>query len=140
MKKRILSLWLVFVLCLSLMPMSAFAATPSMQNVSISADGILSWDAVPGAAKYRVSVGSGGGSVTGTSDDLNNLCAGIGYDTGDYTVRLYAIDSAGTTSPKHGPVPSIMFPHRKNWRSRQISVLKVQPASGMPSLMQPDIL
>ncbi len=95
MKKKIISLLLALVLVLSLLPTVAFAEMPSMQNVSISASGILSWDAVPGAAKYAVRVGKGGGDVTETSDDLNSRCAGLGFDTGDYTVNLYAMDSTG---------------------------------------------
>lgn len=94
MRKRILSLLLCIVLCLSFAPTAVFAEDlPEMTGVTISQNGIMSWDAVAGAAKYQVIVGTGGGKVTGTSDNLSDRCARFGYDTGDYQVSLYALDS-----------------------------------------------
>ncbi|MCQ2510806.1 MAG: hypothetical protein MJ116_10140, partial [Lachnospiraceae bacterium] len=56
MKKRILSLLLCIVLCLSLMPTVAFAESqlPDPANVRLSNDMMLTWDPVDGANEYVV--------------------------------------------------------------------------------------
>ena len=102
MRKRILSLLLCIVLCLSLMPMSAFAQElPSMQNVRINPQGILSWDEVSGSAGYYVGIKNGetirgDNFATSSGVNLNSFCrrySSICDHTGDYTVVLYAWDS-----------------------------------------------
>ena len=53
MKKRILSLWLVFVLCLSLLPMSAFAAESIDVHANYESGSVeVTWEPVEGASRY----------------------------------------------------------------------------------------
>ena len=68
---------------------------PDMSNVSISADGILSWDAFPGAAQYDWSLGSGGGYIKETSLDLDYYMLLWDKDPGTYDIKLFALDENG---------------------------------------------
>jgi len=63
----------------------------SMKNVKISADGILSWDAFPGAKVYDFTVGSGGGYCEETSVDLGQSLKSYGSPSGTYDVEIFAM-------------------------------------------------
>ena len=56
--KKILAIFLTIAMCLTLMPMTAFADTdtPKIENVNISEEGILTFDEVPGAVRYKVRI------------------------------------------------------------------------------------
>ena len=59
--KKILAIFLTIAMCLTLMPVTAFAGEPMVpiiQNVHISEEGILTFDEVPGAVRYEVGIRS----------------------------------------------------------------------------------
>ncbi|MCR4688097.1 MAG: hypothetical protein K5745_00950 [Saccharofermentans sp.] len=61
-----------------------------LTNVKISEDGILSWDAFPGATQYSWVLGTYGGYVSDTQIDLSAICEEHGLVAGDYSVSLTA--------------------------------------------------
>ncbi len=65
----------------------------SMKNIQLSSDGILSWDAFPGATVYDFSVGSGGGYCEGTSIDLGKSLRSYGKPSGTYDVSIFAMSA-----------------------------------------------
>lgn len=73
--------------------LTVFAAGTDIQNVNIDADGIMTWDAFPGANEYYFEIGSGGGYVDGTSINLYQCLESYGKTSGTYTVRLNARDT-----------------------------------------------
>lgn len=114
MKKSFLSLFLVLVMLLTALPMTAGAAASlekgaseiaetgssegSLKNVRISDNGILSWDPFPGANCYYFGVYTGGGwwyAEKGTMIDLRQLCIDHAYPSGTFDVRLEAWSKAG---------------------------------------------
>ena len=56
--KKILAIFLTIAMCLTLMPVTAFAEEPKIQNVHISEEGILTFDEVPGAVRYVIDIRS----------------------------------------------------------------------------------
>ena len=110
MRKRILSLLLCIVLCLSFAPTAVFAEDlPEMTGVTISQNGIMSWDAVAGAAKYHVGIGGQGWDVTETSADLISLFNRTGYDTGSYSVNVTAYNASGERITKQWMLNNYSF-------------------------------
>ncbi len=91
--KMFLSVLFAVLLVAGLLPVTAAKAEEELKNVSISPEGILSWDAFPGAENYMLEIGSGGGYADGTSVNLNANCENYGFASGTYEVRLYAIDA-----------------------------------------------
>ena len=68
----------------------------SLQNVSISSEGILTWDAFPGATlyswSYQFGANSGGGLVEGTSVNIKHMLDEVNAPSGQYTIGLHALD------------------------------------------------
>ncbi|MCR5844945.1 MAG: hypothetical protein K6G78_00035 [bacterium] len=69
-------------------------------NLRLSDDGVLTWDAYPGAAKYNISVevfpnNFYGDSTSDTSFDLRGFLKTQGRPSGDYPFTIYAGDDEG---------------------------------------------
>ena len=68
----------------------------SLQNVSISSEGILTWDAFPGATlyswSYQFGAKSGGELVEGTSVNIKHILDEDNAPSGQYTIGLHALD------------------------------------------------
>ncbi|MBR4186308.1 MAG: hypothetical protein IKQ87_11095, partial [Clostridia bacterium] len=64
---------------------------PKLQNVSISANGVLNWDPFEGATEYSWLISTGGGLTTSTSVDLRGWLENHDEESGTYTVTLYAL-------------------------------------------------
>ena len=68
----------------------------NLQNVSISSEGILTWDAYPGATDYYWQIYNGGGRTWGeTSVNLKEFAKTSNYPAGSYTVTLVAAGENG---------------------------------------------
>ena len=67
-------------------------ALPNIKGVTISSEGILSWDEFP-AEVFEFTVGTLSGWVSGTSVDLLDLCWKNQFEEGSYEVTLCAFDS-----------------------------------------------
>ena len=94
-KKTIISLVIVLMMVLNLVPFGAISkvyALSDLQNVTISQEGVMSWDAFEGAGTYNYSIYTGGGYEDTTSLDLKAFCDSVGFESGTYTVKLYAMD------------------------------------------------
>ena len=72
----------------------ALALAPPMTGVHIEGN-TLRWDAFDGAAEYSVSLGTGGGLVTGTSDYLYERAKSYKLESGTYEVSVRACSSSG---------------------------------------------
>ena len=98
---RFFSLLLCCLMLVGLLPLGqvAYAAgEPSLQNVTLSADGILSWDAFDGAGAYYCYVGEGlpgSGWKDGTSVNIREMCIAGGKTSGTYSIELYAAATKG---------------------------------------------
>ena len=68
---------------------------PDLKNVKISSEGILSWDAFNGSYQYQVSVANFGDFCTSTTFDLKQICRNNKFSTGEYVVKVSALDSEG---------------------------------------------
>ncbi len=69
---------------------------PELQNVQISSDGILSWDAFDGAVTYDCDVGINfNGNTEKTELDLDEYCQMAGYGPGTYDIELCAYSDYG---------------------------------------------
>ena len=109
---------------LSVSETTVYADLPDIQNVSVSAESILSWDAFPGAAEYFVGVDGAGGAYTSeTSYDLNQLPLRNKQPSGEYRVELMAVDSTVTiissewsgTFTYTSPYPQLAAPTNLGW-------------------------
>ena len=89
-RRKLLSILLSLALVVSMIPAFTVPATAleDMQNVHLSADGILTWDAVPGAKVYDLSIG---GYTEELSADLNQVCRDGFMKRGDYSFTLEAL-------------------------------------------------
>ena len=65
-----------------------------LKNVSISEEGIVTWDAWPGADCYYFNVETAGGYAYGTYYNLYELCNLCGLESGTYEVQLFATNEA----------------------------------------------
>ena len=107
MKKRIASLALALVMCLSLMPVSAFAAQteklPAPENIRVALDSInrptIYWDLVEGAIGYEISDNFNwsdereiSGMIPANADSTLMADAEVGHH--EYRVRAIAGDDA----------------------------------------------
>ena len=63
---------------------------PSLNNVSISADGVATWDSFEGAGVYMFSLGPYGG-YTQCPIDLYSSCKNNGFANGTYELIIYAM-------------------------------------------------
>lgn len=70
-----------------------WAGEVAMTGVSISSEGVMTWDAFDGASEYCYIVGSSGGFVTDATINLFNLLESAGKTSGSYEVTLYAVDA-----------------------------------------------
>ncbi|MBO4864400.1 MAG: leucine-rich repeat protein [Eubacterium sp.] len=104
-RSRLLAYILSFVVFFSILSIpreAAFVlADPSLGNmtgVSISSEGILSWDPYEGAASYYASLPDEYYTFdlgSGTSFDLCSEMKSRGFSSGNYKVQVYAKNSAG---------------------------------------------
>lgn len=100
MTTKIIALLFVLIMCFGALPITAFAEPSTMQNVTISADGIVSWDAVEGAYGYYWNLKTkadyiNDGYLRGTSTNLKESCDWFDLESGTYPFYLYAFDSSG---------------------------------------------
>ena len=98
-RRRFFAFVMALVMALSLLPATVGAEElPVIPNIAIN-DGVVTWDAVDGAAEYSWSVGGGGGKVSSTeplSVDLKDKLASFGYESDTYTFTIYARDAERT--------------------------------------------
>ena len=104
--KRLAAVLLAVAMIVTFMPVlgaqTVYAAElPEIQNASIGSDGILTWDAYPGAEKYWVSVDNLSTSTVEPSLNLalsvdNWIEAGALEDKATYEVKINASNSEGT--------------------------------------------
>lgn len=99
MKKRtskLLSLLLTLTMVVGMLSMGQVAyAAGDLQNVSISSEGVLRWDAFPGADSYKIKSGAIEEISTSTSLDLYDLFAEKRRSSGTWWVEVWA-ESSGT--------------------------------------------
>ena len=74
-KKSLISLLIAIIMILNLVPFGAISKVyatekTDLTNVTISSEGVISWDAYEGATDYWYSFGTGGGYSGGTSINL----------------------------------------------------------------------
>ena len=95
--KSILVVLLVFALLISSIP-AAHASGTQIKNVTISDDGILSWDPFDGADYYSLRIGTKNCIVQSKkhSTDLNARCLSFNLEKGTYKVELAAMRSDNT--------------------------------------------
>lgn len=75
---------------------AVYAELPSLQNVSVDSDGVLSWDAFEGASDYYFLFGTGGGYTDGaTSIDLETTAKSYHLESGDIYWSVCAVDDEG---------------------------------------------
>ncbi|MBQ9414699.1 MAG: dockerin type I repeat-containing protein [Clostridia bacterium] len=92
MKKQIGASLLAAALLLLMLPLSLTASAddlPLVNNIKISKDGILSWDAYPGAHSYYV-YGAGRADEGLLTYNVKEYLTNSGADTGDYTFSVSA--------------------------------------------------
>ena len=99
MKRRILAFLAALCLVLGLLPAGALTALaadglPDLTNLRISAEGVITWDSYPGAARYYLSGGEywSGGWASDTEcrfDFAQRLRDGYA-PSGTFTARIYA--------------------------------------------------
>ena len=88
---------MALVMVLSLVPAINAAVLPTIPNIAIDANNVVTWDAVDGAAEYYWSAGIGGGTVKADKPltiALNDKLASFCLDSGEYTFSIYARDEA----------------------------------------------
>ena len=95
---KLLSLLLALVMVVGMLPAMgqvayAESTLPTISNVVISSDGVLTWDAVEGAKRYSVSVANFGGYVDETSYDLKYNCNFFNTGSGTKNIHLVAEDA-----------------------------------------------
>ena len=81
--------------CISVATLTTNAELASLENVSVN-DGVVTWDAFPGAAEYSYSYGNGGGYLDEPSLDLELKAKSFHWETGKYDYSIYAVDQYGT--------------------------------------------
>ena len=122
--KKWLSLGLALVMALGLLTVGgpvAYAAG-TLQNVSLSSAGVLSWDAFAGADKYHIKSGALEETTTNTSLDLYDFFAEKCRTSGTWSVELWA-ESGGTKISEASllsytytsPHPKLDRPTNVNW-------------------------
>ncbi|MBR3056412.1 MAG: fibronectin type III domain-containing protein [Clostridiales bacterium] len=115
-RKSIISAFAAFVMFLSVLPTGLFGGTsgrvladgdelPEIPNVAVSAEGVLTWDALEGAKGYSVTVRTEEGARQGTvgasgplEKDFGEILRKEGFGSGEATVSVYAYDSSGQIS------------------------------------------
>jgi len=102
MTKKILAIFLTIAMCLTLMPMTAFAEIPIIQNINISEEGILTFDEVPGAVIYKVDIRSSvterkkfNRPVTSGTNIFETIMKGYKFPTASYWLVMRAYNSEG---------------------------------------------
>ena len=121
MKKRIVSLALALVMCLSLMPISAFAAQteklPAPENISVTLDGVnqpvICWTLVEGAIGYEVGDNfnwSDERQVSGMIPAKADSIVMTGAEVGHHEYRIRAIAEDETRSSDWSDPVSINVP------------------------------
>ena len=104
--KRLAAVFLALAMVITFIPVlgthTAYADDlPEIQNASIGSDGILTWDAYPGAEKYWVSVDNGSTSTVEPCLNLamtvdNWIEAGALEEKATYEIKINASNSDGT--------------------------------------------
>ena len=99
--KRILIL-LAVALTLALLPVIASCEEelPEIQNVAISSDGIMTWNAFPGTMQYWISVENKSRATEETKYEINAFIDELIYKneiekTGNYALHIQAENSEG---------------------------------------------
>ena len=69
--------------CIPVATLTANAELDSLKNVSVN-NGVVTWDAFPGAAEYSYSYGNGGGYLDEPSLDLELKAKSFHWETGNY--------------------------------------------------------
>lgn len=95
---KLLSLLLALVMVVGMLPAMgqvayAESTLPTISNVVISSDGVLTWDAVEGAERYSISVANFGGYVDETSYNLKYQCNYFNTGSGTKKIHLVAEDA-----------------------------------------------
>lgn len=95
---KLLSLFLALVMVVGMLPAMSLTAhaegtLPTISNVKISDDGILTWDAVEGAKEYLVAVSTFGGNVSETSYNIKEKCYFYNTNSGTKEIHLAAKDA-----------------------------------------------
>ena len=100
MTKKILAIFLTIAMCLTLMPVTAFAEIPIIQNINISEEGILTFDEVPGALRYEVDIRSNvterkklSRPVTSGTNIFETIMKRYKFPTARYYLEMWAYDS-----------------------------------------------
>ena len=81
--------------CIPVATLTANAELDSLENVSVN-NGVVTWDAFPGAAEYSYSYGHGGGYLKEPSLDLELNAKSYHFETGNYNYSIYAVDEYRT--------------------------------------------
>ena len=87
--KGLMALMLALILLIGSVP-AVSAEGNQIQNVTISSDGIMTWDPFPDADKYWLRCDHLGRWVEKNSIDLNNECTTGGLESGTVTITLKA--------------------------------------------------
>ena len=93
--KKILLCLLSVLLIASLFTVSAvevFAEGSDIPNVSLSEEGVLTWDPYPGATRYWIIMGTDSFEPEGTSADLYARACLVNKASGEYSFSLVACD------------------------------------------------
>ena len=80
--------------CIPVATLTANAELASLENVNVN-NGVVTWDAFPGAAGYSYSYGPAGGSLDEPSLDLELKAKSFHFETGNYNYSIYAVDEYG---------------------------------------------
>ena len=117
-RKSIISAFAAFVMFLSVLPTGLFGGTsgrvladgdelPEIPNVAVSAEGVLTWDALEGAKGYSVTVRTEEGGRQGTvgasgplEKDFGETLRSQGFASAEATVLIYAYDSSSNKISK----------------------------------------
>ena len=85
----------ILLACIPVATLTANAELDTLENVSVN-NGVVTWDAFPGAAEYYYSYGPAGGSLDEPSLDLELKAKSFHFETGNYNYSIYAVDEYGT--------------------------------------------
>ena len=84
----------ILLACIPVATLTANAELASLENVNVN-NGVVTWDAFPGAAEYYYSYGPAGGSLDEPSLDLELKAKSFHFETGNYNYSIYAVDEHG---------------------------------------------
>ena len=93
--KNLICIWVSILIILGTISGSDFISYAggqdyTLKNVKISENGIMTWDAYPGAKYYLIRIGPAGGYYEDTSVDLKAICDKYKFDSKTYNVSIEA--------------------------------------------------